>query len=82
MKIKPIIFNLLTLLNIASGFQATAATHDQIHQILVQLNKDFALYENTSPQQGYCVTIQTTPSLQAKLTPHGGIRSTKLVSAL
>lgn len=82
MKIKPIIFSLLTLLNITCGFHATAASHDQIDQLIVQLNNDFERYENTNPQQGYCVTIQTTPTLQAKLTPHGGIRSTKLLSGI
>lgn len=70
------------ILRIAETIQATTPNHDQINQILVQLNNDFAHYENTNPQQGYCVTIQTTPSLQAKITPYGGARSTKLLSGI
>lgn len=82
MKIKPIMLSLFIMLNLIQPIHTTAPNHDQMHQLLVQLNNDFARYENTNPQQGYCVTIQTTPSLQAKLTPHGGIRSTKLLSGI
>ena len=53
---------------------------NQIHQLLVQLNEEFDTYENNNPQKGYCVTINTKGSLQGKITPHGGRRSTKLLS--
>jgi len=82
MKIKKIMISLFILLNLIQPIQATTLTNDQINQLLVQLNENFAHYENTNPQQGYCITIQTNPTLQAKLTPYGGTRSTKLLSGI
>lgn len=55
---------------------------NKIHQLLVQLNQEFATYEKNNPQKGYCVTIDTTSNLQGKITPHGGKRSTKLLSGM
>ena len=72
------------LIAIASPLlQATAQKfipNDEIKVILIQLNKDFEAYESSTPQQGYCVTIETTPNLHAKLTPYGGSRKSKQLS--
>lgn len=55
---------------------------NQIHQLLIQLNQEFATYEKNNPQKGYCVTIDTSSGLQGKITPHGGKRTTELLSGM
>ena len=62
--------------------EGSVVTDEQIHDILVSLNNEFNQYEHASPQEGYCVTIETSPVLKAKLTPYGGKRSTKLLSGV
>ena len=42
-------------------------TDEQIRNILIDLNNKFTQYETTNPQKGYCVKIEVTPVIDAKL---------------
>lgn len=53
---------------------------DQICKLVTDLNDVFTKYEQENPQQGYCVTIETTHGLVPKVIPCGGRRATKLLS--
>ncbi len=78
--------------NLVSNNKITDPVDSQIHRVLEKLNKEFAEYERTNPQQGYCVTIDTdtgdtglgdtTQGLRAKITPYGGPRASKLLSGM
>ncbi len=57
-------------------------TDDKIRSILIKLNEDFAAQENSNPAKGYCVQIETTPSLKAVLIPRGGPRKEEQLSGM
>lgn len=62
--------------------QISQFSDTQITTLLQELNQAYYQYEHHNPQQGYCVTIQTSPTLQGKITPHGGPRNSKALSGM
>ena len=62
--------------------QTDTTDENEIVKLLHELQQEFNRYEATNPQQGYCVTIATTPQLQGRIQTYGGSRTTKLLSGI